>query len=418
MSRELGPPLAEVGGAAAEVGFQAEDVGIRSVGIPDPVLAHAALDLIHLLVVLMRPHVRGEGRRQRVEGDALQPVRRRRVAQHADQPLQRIEVLDHGAQLGPLAGTGASQTFVAAEHPGRHAVVPVERLQHALRRGAVAVGAGQPPPQRPFLERHGVVHHVRVVAPPPLGGGAGARPLLEVELPVEPLRAQAQREVDQPAFPAALVEPPDRDQELEPPVLAPVRQRVAVDVAVQHGERSLDATGDAIVRGGVVVSHQRLEGERLRPEVGRPRAYLHPRAEPAVGMLMLEDVIDVAGDTLLQGLVAQQPGQGNDAIEPVRHPFPPLGRTADPGAVPDVGPELVEVAAEAARLDAELLRQPALRGDRGEGHGPELRLVEGTAVNHTLCVIARAGGRLAAGALGPRPDGLPLSYLGRLSLID
>ena len=270
MSRELGPPLAEVGGAAAEVGFQAKDVGIGSVGIPDPVLAHAALDLIHLLVVLMRPHVRGEGRRQRVEGDALQPVRRRRVAQHADQTLQRIEVLDHGAQLGPLAWIGAGQAFVAAEHPGRRAVVPVERLQHALRRAAVAAGAGQPRPQRPFLERHGVVHHVGVVAPAPLGGGAGARPLLEVELPVEPLRAQAQREVDQPALPAAVVEPPDRHQELEPPILAPVRQRVAVEVAVQHGERSLDGSGNPVVRGGVVVSHQHLEGERLRPEVGRP----------------------------------------------------------------------------------------------------------------------------------------------------
>ena len=139
--------------------------------------------------------------------------------------------------------------------------------------------------------------------------------------------------------------------------------------------------------------------------------FLHPRAKPAVGMLMLEDVIDVAGDTLLQGLVAQQPGQGNDAVEPVRHPLPPLGLAANPGAVPDVGPELVEVAAETAHLDAKLLRQPAPRGDRAEGHGPKLRLVEGTVVNHTHRVIARAGGRWqgpfrATCSLGPRPDGL------------
>ena len=93
-------------------------------------------------------------------------------------------------------------------------------------------------------------------------------------------------------------------------------------------------------------------------------------------MLMLDDVVEVAGDALLQGLVAQQPGQGNDAVEPVRHPLPPLGRTADPGAVLDVGPKPVEVAAEAACLDAELLCQPALWGDGAERHGPKLRLVE------------------------------------------
>ena len=170
-----------------------------------------------------------------------------------------------------------------------------------------------------------------------------------------------------------------------------MRQRVAVYAAVQHGQRALHAAGDAAVRGGVVVADQRLEGERLRPEVGRLRAVLHARAEPAVGLLMLDDVIEVTGDALLQGPVAQQPGQRNDAVEPVRHPLPALGRAADPGAVPDVGPELVEVAAEAARLDAELLRQPALRGNRAQGRGPKLRLVEGNVVCHTLRVIARAG---------------------------
>ena len=52
-------------------------------------------------------------------------------------------------------------------------------------------------------------------------------------------------------------------------------------------------------------------------------------------------------------------GQRDDAVEPVGDALPALGLAAEPGAVLDVGPELVEVPAQAGRLDPKLVLEPA-----------------------------------------------------------
>ena len=72
---KLGPSLVEVGCAAAEVGLQAKEVRFRPVGGPGLVV-QAALHLVRLLVVLVRPHVVGECAGQRVEGELSRAGRR------------------------------------------------------------------------------------------------------------------------------------------------------------------------------------------------------------------------------------------------------------------------------------------------------------------------------------------------------
>ena len=79
MGGQLGPALMEVGGAAAEMRLQPEHVRFGPVGGPGAG-AVDALHLIGLLVVLVRPHVVGEGGGQRVIGEPLDPVGQVRVA--------------------------------------------------------------------------------------------------------------------------------------------------------------------------------------------------------------------------------------------------------------------------------------------------------------------------------------------------
>ena len=88
----------EIGGAAAEVGFEAEEVGFGAIGGPGFVV-EAALDLVGLLVVLVRPHVVGEGAGEGVEGDLLQAVAEARVAEDSQGLFERKHGFDDGAEL-------------------------------------------------------------------------------------------------------------------------------------------------------------------------------------------------------------------------------------------------------------------------------------------------------------------------------
>jgi hypothetical protein len=72
-----------------------------------------------------------------------------------------------------------------------------------------------------------------------------------------------------------------------------------------------------------------------------------------------------------QGRIVQQPRQRDDPVEPVRRALPALGGAAEPLALADIGPELVEVAAQAVRLDAKLSLEPARGPNRAERQRPE-----------------------------------------------
>src|SRR4051794_40650543 len=92
---------------------------------------------------------------------------------------------------------------------------------------------------------------------------------------------------------------------------------------------------------------------------------------------MIEDMVDVSLDPGLEPSIIEQERERDGAVEPVGGTLPALGLAADPGAVLDVGPELVEVAAQSLGLEPELSLQPARRPDRPEWQLGERRGLEG-----------------------------------------
>ena len=57
--------------------------------------------------------------------------------------------------------------------------------------------------------------------------------------------------------------------------------------------------------------------------------------------------------------IVEQVGKRDDSVEPVGDALPALGIATYPGAVLDIGPELVEMPAEPGGLGLELLAKPA-----------------------------------------------------------
>ena len=119
------------------------------------------------------------------------------------------------------------------------------------------------------------------------------------------------------------------------------------------------------------------------------------RAKPAVGVLVGEDVLDPTPGLGQQAGVAEQHGQRQHAVQPVWSALPTLGFAAQPTALRDVRPELVQVAAQSSGLHAELFEQPATRGHLPERQGSEGRRVEGRGGGHVR------EGRIASYGGGP-----------------
>jgi hypothetical protein len=332
----------------------------------------------------VRPHVRGERSGQRVQGQLLEPVAQRRVPRDREGGLERVHQLDDGAELRSLRRVAPGQVLVAREHAARLAVVAVEHLERQPRRIAVARIARVAPPERRRLDAHGVVHPVRGVvdvaeAPAQLLAPAlqrvapdavGVAELLEVRAPVPALLARQARQVEEPVVSRALVEPVEGDQQLRPARPSPAVER---PFAEQPGE----ARGVAPHRGHAAriapplgVLREGLQDDQLRPRVAlASRAFARgvaDRAEPAVRVLVLEDVVDPAVRARPQLAVVQGGGERDHAIEPVGPALPALGIAPDPRAVAHVRPDLVQVPREAVRLHAQLSRQPAARPDATE----------------------------------------------------
>ena len=80
---------------------KAVSIGFRSIGSPGRMM-HAALHLIRLLVVLVRPHIVGQRSWQRVVSDLLQTVSKLRPSQNCKRLLERKHLLHHSAKLDSL----------------------------------------------------------------------------------------------------------------------------------------------------------------------------------------------------------------------------------------------------------------------------------------------------------------------------
>ncbi len=85
----------------------------------------------------------------------------------------------------------------------------------------------------------------------------------------------------------------------------------------------------------------------------------------------------MACDLSFEPFIVEQIGEGNDAVQPIGGAFPTFLLTAEPAALLDIGPELVEMPAEAVGLQAKLVVQPAQRAHRAQGQGSEGRGAQG-----------------------------------------
>ena len=89
-----------------------------------------ALHLIDLLIVLVRPHVGGNRRGERVERDTFESIAEIGVAEHREELLERVHELDDRAELGTLKRVAAGEALVAAEHAVDLAVIAIEEVDH------------------------------------------------------------------------------------------------------------------------------------------------------------------------------------------------------------------------------------------------------------------------------------------------
>src|SRR6185437_17034055 len=100
----------EVGRAAAEVGLEPIEVRLGAIGNPRLVMK-AALHLVGLLVILMRPHVVSERAGKRVEYQLFEAIAERGIAGDGQRLLQRKHRLDHGAEFRTLRWVAPGEMF-------------------------------------------------------------------------------------------------------------------------------------------------------------------------------------------------------------------------------------------------------------------------------------------------------------------
>jgi hypothetical protein len=86
----------------------------------------AAEHLVHLLVVLMGPHVRPAMGGQRVVGQQLETISKSSFAKNPNQLPKAEHKFNYGAQLDPVLWFQAHKPFVAGKHSLCHPVVAVQ----------------------------------------------------------------------------------------------------------------------------------------------------------------------------------------------------------------------------------------------------------------------------------------------------
>jgi hypothetical protein len=247
-----------------------------------------ALDLVDLLVVLVGPHVGGEGGGEGVEGDAFEAVAVGGVAGQGQQQFERVEGFDHGAEFGALDRVAAGETLVAGEHAGGLAVVAVEDLEHAGGEGAVIGLAGQAPGPGRSFEGHAGVDHMFLPGPEAAARGGGGDILAGViGAVIEALVVEFAGEIEQPGLAGLFVGVVGGDEAFEPAELAPAEERGAVEGVEGGAEVAEHRLEDGVVAGGLVVLDEDFVGEEDGPEiVGFGAGVGGVGGVPAVGALV------------------------------------------------------------------------------------------------------------------------------------
>src|SRR5271170_6019405 len=115
----------EVGRTAAEVWFESVKIRLGAVSGPRLVV-EAALHLVGLLVVLVRPHVVSESSGEAVVGKAFEAVAEHRRAHYRERHFEREHHFHYGAELRSLRWVESGKVLVGREDAVGESVVAVE----------------------------------------------------------------------------------------------------------------------------------------------------------------------------------------------------------------------------------------------------------------------------------------------------
>ena len=331
-------------------------------------------NLVDLLVVLLGGEIVVDLSRESIVGDALEPVGIERVAADAEHLLEGEHHLDGCAELAAAGRAAVMELLVGGPEAGRKTDSMADDLRGLFRGLQVLIGMGILPPDDRGLEALGEVDAVDAA----LGGEdvAGG----EKAGPVRRLGMQLLAEREQPGLAGAFVEPPDDLQIVSAAPLSPVGpmvQRRLVEMVHLIAEIARQAVDHAGVARRHVILLQDLERHHLGPPVVRLAALetvdigmVLGGAEIAVLPLRGEDGLDPGLRLGFQRVVIENPGQRQQAVDPVRSPLPGVAVAAEPGVVRahHLGIDLVEMAGQAVRLPLQLLFKPAcgLNGTDGE----------------------------------------------------
>jgi len=306
--------------------------------------------------------------------------------------------------------------LVAGEHAVGQAVVAVELGDHLRGGFAIGVGAGDEGPDGAGFDGLAVVDAVgrerevfeaaAFVELDELGGDL----LLELEVgvlvhPVVALLMEEAGEVEQIKRASAVVEPDDAERFILPPELAPVTEGTFGEFGELVAEVAVDEGDDARIAGELLILREGFEGDELRPPVVAGGGTDH-----AVGGLMRKNPVDVLLGFCFQVGIVEEVRERDEAVEEVGAALPGFACAAEPAAVgADVGPGLVEVAAEAACLDLELTAEPS-----GGTHGAEGQREESAGLERDAVLDCRSGSSIFGGEEGAGRQGAEGGYDGLL----
>lgn len=223
-------------------------------------------------------------------------------------------------------------------------MVVEQLLQHVPGKGfgIAAIHTGD---QGPLLDGHGQIHHMGGIGPYALG-------LLiligmEETLKIIPLLLKPPGQAKHPVLRTALIEPIQGNQRLEPAQRCPVMQRIGAGKYPKIIKKAIQHLFHAPVSAQVRIHGQHFGNEDAGPKVIGMPLLRRAGAEPAILALAGQNAVNVIlcpGDQIF---VPEQIGQGDKAVQPVRYALPAVAVAANPAAVAYVGPDFIQVAAQA-----------------------------------------------------------------------
>jgi len=287
-------------------------------------------------------------------------------------------------------------------------MVGFQQVQHAIGGSKIGDTASLPVAQCPALDGHGIVDHVGWHGDVLWRDAPGVRIGREKRSPVIPLVKDRVGQFQQPGLACQIVNRLNSQHQFWPTHAAPIKERCARQLLGKAAIASQQRRDDTGVAGSAVILEGGLDKDRYRPRVERAiatRGRILPGPQPTIRTLVCENGIDPAGHPGDEPLVLQQKGQGNRPIQPVWASLPSLRGASDPAACRHIGPEFVQVPAQAIGLDAQLLEQPTSRAYLAQAQRPEHRRDQtGLLCNHHRPPAADYS---PGQALWPSPERLP-----------